>query len=906
MKLAREPGPAAGEPRKTGSPEASLQQLPGPIRCDPNPGFSRSVLHGVYDLVWCAAAIVGLPWLVWKSLAQPGFVRMVGERLGWGLRALPAPSERPRILVHGVSVGEVKAAQSVVRRLEAQHPDVEVVVSTTTNTGLQVARDVFAGHAVVRFPVDITPLVRRFLRRVRPACVVLVELEIWPNFLRQANLAGIPVAVVNGRITDRSFSQYRHFRWLLPQFNRISLYCVQAAEYAERFTELYVEPERLIVTGNVKADGLEIGPVEPGEELRRLLGGRPGQAVIVAGSTHGPEERHVAAAWRGGAPEARLVLVPRHPTRAAEVERELQAAGAPAQRLTRLRRGLEHPDPSRPVVVDTIGELERVYGLADLVFVGGSLVPHGGQNMLEPAAQGRPVLFGPHVENFPQEALLLKRAGACREVADPAALTRAFRELMADPEARARMSRAGLAAVEAQRGATTLTLEALRRACLGPLQLGGLSRQAIPSILAELNPERTSPDERSGVPRGAPVADTGRKIRIPHTTAMARQLFTSESVSKGHPDKVADQISDAILDACLAQDPNSRVACETMVTTGLCVVAGEITTKANVDWQSTIRETIKGIGYTDDAFGINGDTCAVMVSIDKQSPDISQGVTEGEGLHSEQGAGDQGLMFGFACNETDVLMPAPIEYAHRLIRKQSEVRRAQHPNTLRPDAKSQVTFRYVDGKPAAIDAVVLSTQHSPDIDQKALQELVMEEIIKPVLPAEWISADTKFHINPTGKFVIGGPMGDAGLTGRKIIVDTYGGYARHGGGAFSGKDPSKVDRSAAYAARYVAKNIVAAGLAEKCEIQLSYAIGVAEPTSVMVETFGTGTIDEEALTKLVREHFDLRPYGIVNMMNLVQPIYRNTATYGHFGREDLDLPWERTDKAEALRGAAAA
>ena len=406
---------------------------------------------------------------------------------------------------------------------------------------------------------------------------------------------------------------------------------------------------------------------------------------------------------------------------------------------------------------------------------------------------------------------------------------------------------------------------------------------------------------RGSVPRGVRLHNSGDHMNKSF-------LFTSESVSEGHPDKMCDQISDAVLDEILRQEgdnaPNARVACETMVKTGCVIVGGEITTNAWVDLDELVRGVVNDIGYTHSDTGFDGDSCAVMSLIGKQSAHIAQGVDRA--TKEEQGAGDQGLMFGFACNETDVLMPAPIEYAHRLIRKQSEVRRAQHPNTLRPDAKSQVTFRYVDGKPAAIDAVVLSTQHSPDIDQAALQELVMEEIIKPVLPAEWISADTKFHINPTGKFVIGGPMGDAGLTGRKIIVDTYGGYARHGGGAFSGKDPSKVDRSAAYAARYVAKNIVAAGLAEKCEIQLSYAIGVAEPTSVMVETFGTGTIDEEALTKLVREHFDLRPYGIVNMMNLVQPIYRNTATYGHFGREDLDLPWERTDKAEALRGAAAA
>ena len=406
---------------------------------------------------------------------------------------------------------------------------------------------------------------------------------------------------------------------------------------------------------------------------------------------------------------------------------------------------------------------------------------------------------------------------------------------------------------------------------------------------------------RGSVPRGVRLHNSGDHMNKSF-------LFTSESVSEGHPDKMCDQISDAVLDEILRQEgdnaPNARVACETMVKTGCVIVGGEITTNAWVDLDELVRGVVNDIGYTHSDTGFDGDSCAVMSLIGKQSAHIAQGVDRA--TKEEQGAGDQGLMFGFACNETDVLMPAPIEYAHRLIRKQSEVRRAQHPNTLRPDAKSQVTFRYVDGKPAAIDAVVLSTQHSPDIDQKALQELVMEEIIKPVLPAEWISADTKFHINPTGKFVIGGPMGDAGLTGRKIIVDTYGGYARHGGGAFSGKDPSKVDRSAAYAARYVAKNIVAAGLADKCEIQLSYAIGVAEPTSVMVETFGTGKIDEDLLTQLVREHFDLRPYGIVTMMDLVKPIYRDTATYGHFGREDLDLPWERTDKAEALRGAAAA
>jgi S-adenosylmethionine synthetase len=381
-------------------------------------------------------------------------------------------------------------------------------------------------------------------------------------------------------------------------------------------------------------------------------------------------------------------------------------------------------------------------------------------------------------------------------------------------------------------------------------------------------------------------------------------LFTSESVSEGHPDKVADQISDAILDAMLKQDPRSRVACETLVTTGMAVIAGEITTRAVVDFQEIVRGVVRDIGYTSSDMGFDAGSCAVLVALDKQSPDIAMGVNEG--ANKEQGAGDQGLMFGYAVNETTTLMPAPIDYAHRLVRRQSEVRKSGKLKWLRPDAKSQVTFRYENGKPTAVDAVVLSTQHSPDITTKELREAVMEEIIKPVLPAEWLTARTRYHINPTGRFVVGGPMGDCGLTGRKIIVDTYGGMARHGGGAFSGKDPSKVDRSAAYAARYVAKNIVAAGLADKCEVQVSYAIGVAEPTSISVDTFGTGVIDESKLTAMIREVFDLRPRGIINMLDLLRPIYRQTAAYGHFGRNDLDVPWERTDKAEALRGLAAA
>ncbi len=379
-------------------------------------------------------------------------------------------------------------------------------------------------------------------------------------------------------------------------------------------------------------------------------------------------------------------------------------------------------------------------------------------------------------------------------------------------------------------------------------------------------------------------------------------LFTSESVSEGHPDKIADQISDAVLDAVLEQDRDARVACETMIKTGAVIVGGEITTKAWVDLEEIVRETVTGIGYSSSEMGFDGATCAVMNLIGKQSPDIAQGVDR---LHpEEQGAGDQGLMFGYATNETDVLMPAPITFAHRLVKRQAQERRSGSLPWLRPDAKSQVTFRYAGGKPVGINAVVLSTQHDEGVSQSDIREAVMEQIIKPVLPTQWMDGNTCFHINPTGNFVIGGPVGDCGLTGRKIIVDTYGGMARHGGGAFSGKDPSKVDRSAAYAARYVAKNIVAAGLAERCEIQVSYAIGVAEPTSISIETFGTGKIPSGRLEVLVREFFDLRPYGMIKMLNLVRPIYKGTSAYGHFGREEPEFTWEQTDKAETLKEAA--
>jgi S-adenosylmethionine synthetase len=382
---------------------------------------------------------------------------------------------------------------------------------------------------------------------------------------------------------------------------------------------------------------------------------------------------------------------------------------------------------------------------------------------------------------------------------------------------------------------------------------------------------------------------------------MSEMLFTSESVTEGHPDKISDQISDAILDAMLEQDSGSRVACETMVTTGMVVVAGEVTTKAWVDMQKVVRDTVEEIGYTDSNMGFDFNTCAVLISLDKQSPDIAQGVNEGEGAHTEQGAGDQGLMFGYACDETPELMPLPIQLAHRLTERLSHVRKDGTLNYLRPDGKSQVTVRYVEGKPVSVEAVVISTQHAEDVTQEQLHEDILKHVIKYVIPEQYLGDSTQYHINPTGVFVIGGPQGDCGLTGRKIIVDTYGGMGRHGGGAFSGKDPSKVDRSAAYAARHVAKNVVAAGLASRCEVQLAYAIGVAEPVSVSVETFGTNKIEESKIIELILSNFELKPAGLIRELNLLRPIYQKTAAYGHFGRELPEFTWEATDKANDLR-----
>jgi S-adenosylmethionine synthetase len=382
---------------------------------------------------------------------------------------------------------------------------------------------------------------------------------------------------------------------------------------------------------------------------------------------------------------------------------------------------------------------------------------------------------------------------------------------------------------------------------------------------------------------------------------MSEMLFTSESVTEGHPDKMSDQISDAILDALLEQDSSSRVACETLVTTGMVVVAGEVTSKALVDMQKVVRNTIEEIGYIDSKMGFDFNTCAVLISLDKQSPNIAQGVNEGEGAHTEQGAGDQGLMFGYACEETPELMPLPIQLAHRLTERLTEVRKSGTLEYLRPDGKSQVTVRYVDGEPKSIEAVVISTQHSEDVNQEKLQEDIISNVINEVIPSKYLNGSPKFHINPTGLFVIGGPQGDCGLTGRKIIVDTYGGMGRHGGGAFSGKDPSKVDRSAAYAARHVAKNVVAAGLASRCEVQLAYAIGVAEPVSVSVDTFGTGRIEEAKIINLIRDNFELKPAGLISYLKLLRPIYRKTSAYGHFGREVPEFTWEATDKADKLR-----
>ena len=386
--------------------------------------------------------------------------------------------------------------------------------------------------------------------------------------------------------------------------------------------------------------------------------------------------------------------------------------------------------------------------------------------------------------------------------------------------------------------------------------------------------------------------------------SMTDFLFTSESVGEGHPDKVADQISDAVLDAILEQDPKARVACETLVTTGMAVIAGEITTTAYADLPAIVRQTIKEIGYNDSAIGFDYKTCAVLTSIDQQSPDISQGVSEGEGLFTEQGAGDQGLMFGFACNETPELMPMPITLAHRLTQKLATVRKQGTLNFLRPDSKSQVSIQYIDDKPTRIDTVVISTQHNPEVLYDDLQEAIIEEVIKPILPLDLLDNNTRYLINPTGRFVVGGPMGDCGLTGRKIIVDTYGGQGSHGGGAFSGKDPSKVDRSASYMARYVAKNIVAAGLARKCEVQLAYAIGVAEPVSVMINSYGTGKIPSNQIAKIVQDEFDMRPAAIIQQLDLLRPIYRKTAAYGHFGRELPEFTWEFTDRADSLRSRA--
>ena len=455
----------AGAAGSTTARAPGAARAPGPLLADPNPGASRWLLHAVYDLAWLAAIALASPWWLWRSARCARFREMAFGRLGFGLPPARRAGDRARILVHGVSVGEVKGAQALVAELERSHPELEVVISTTTDTGLEVARRIYPRLRVVRFPIDLSPLVRRFLARVEPVCVVLVELEIWPNFLRCANRAGIPLAVVNGRITGESFGKYRLFRHLLPQFNRLTLLCVQDADYARRFAELDADPARILVTGNIKVDGLRTGRIEAGAELARLLGGRTGQRVLVAGSTHEPEEGWLAEAWRAAAPGVRLILVPRHPGRAPSIAQALAALGLRAQRLSALRAG-EEPDPSAPAIVDTIGELEQVYALADVVFVGGTLIPHGGQNMLEPAAQGKAVFYGPNLANFLQEAALLEKAGASLRIGGRDDLARELARLLDDASTRARMGAAGIAAVEAQKGATRATLAALLERCL--------------------------------------------------------------------------------------------------------------------------------------------------------------------------------------------------------------------------------------------------------------------------------------------------------------------------------------------------------------------------------------------------------------------------------------------------------
>lgn len=445
-----------------------VSELPDAIRTDPHPGLLRWSLHKLYDLIWLVAAVFGLPWLIMRSYARPGFGAMVLGRLGKGLKPLGQSTSKKRVVIHGVSVGEVKGATSIVRELERTRPDLEVVISTSTETGFAIATDLFPDHEIVRFPIDLSFVCARFFRNVVPSTVILIELEIWPNFLREANRLGIPVAVVNGRITKKSHKSYRIFKGLLPQFNRISLFCSQGPEYTKRFLSLFVHPGRVMETGNIKADGLKIGPVDPSKELTQLLGNpNPGSLTFVAGSTHPPEEKYVAEAWLAGLPGSRLIIVPRHPKRMTEILKNLAELGIEPQLLSELRAG-QVPDATRPAIVDTIGELERVFGLADIAFVGGSLIPHGGQNMLEPAAQGRPVLTGPNLENFTQEARILTRAEAVRIVADTAELTTALAELGADGELRARMGAAGMEATRSQQGAAGLTLRALQASCLPP------------------------------------------------------------------------------------------------------------------------------------------------------------------------------------------------------------------------------------------------------------------------------------------------------------------------------------------------------------------------------------------------------------------------------------------------------
>ena len=775
---------------------------------------------------------------------------------------------------------------------------------------------------------------------------MLTELELWPNLIRLADRQGIPVVIVNGRLGEASFRGYRRIRFLMRHvLQRVSWIGAQTETYAHRFVQLGADPRRVAVTGSVKFDGAETDRHNARTaELARLAHLGPQDMVFLAGSTQDPEERLALETFQQLLPQfpaLRLILVPRHPERFDEVARMLDSTGVLWQRRSQLESA-RRPE-ARVLLVDTIGELGAWWGVAQVAFVGGSFGDRGGQNMIEPAAYGAAVSFGPNTWNFRDVVQLLCQGDAAQVVRDGADLTRFVRRCLEDEPFRCSLGQRAQQLVRQNQGAAARTCEQLVRR----LPVAATLRGTATGDAGRCRDRANRPEPTGGCPRSVhaaarwpcgcwlrrldatvyscclgpscratsgPLLDSrGLRrsspwcVKTPLTrsavVSKGKFQFTSESVSMGHPDKLADQISDGILDALFAQDPYSRVACETLVTTGIAVVAGEITTRAVVDYQDVVRRTIREVGYVDDQMGICADTCAVMVSIDKQSPDIAQGVDADEDAGKDIGAGDQGLMFGYACNDTEELMPMPIALAHRILARLTEARQQQEVSWLRPDSKSQVTVEYEGNRPVRIGTVVVSTQHDPAVSNDELHRFVKEHIVKPVLPKQLVRGDIVYHINPTGRFVVGGPQGDCGLTGRKIIVDTYGGWGRHGGGAFSGKDPTKVDRSAAYMARHVAKNIVAAGLADRCEVQLAYAIGVSEPVSVYVDTEGTGRVDDNRICEVVREFFPLSPRGIIDSLKLRRPIFRKTASGGHFGRNDPDFTWESTQRAAELADA---